>query len=640
MPTDSPKTPRAIWWGAVLFAGVAFLVSWWHWWTFQYGTFDLAFYVQALWLALRGQWQVSLLNVPLMGNHAEPIVFLLTPLFALWSHPMLFVGVQTLALASMPFTAWRIARRLGIERGAAILLALATVLTPATVLIGIYEFHPEALAAPLLLLLIEAKLAERRGWFWVWFIAVLSVKENLALLLVAWCVVFAVLEWRRGRAWLLRWNVLPGLVAAGWLLLCGRVIGPALNAGNVDYLQLYSHLGDSGGGIVRNFFTAPGRALGALWHALTHGNLVWALVLPLLGLPFARLRWWFIAAPILGQHLLSWRYSEWSLGAHYPAPLIPLLWIAAAEVFPKLRAQRALACAIVAACLACQVWVGPVRTIAHDVATVGEQLEERAWKAEMIAAIPPGASVVASQPFLSHLATRERLISLHHILKGLKTLSRAAYEPPAATDVAIVDYTDRTTFSTQAGFYHPRMRVDGERYVPSSDRLLHEFLRQGTWRVHARNNVAVFHRGEPMAAFAPDTPPIPFDEQTTLLNMQIPQGSPGAMRFRFAWEFGADREQFPWLMLVLSDGQRLYTFDKGACAPAAGAGRYFEEWTVVFPSWLPPGNYELFALFFDAGEAAWQKKAPPRDMTFVKMKIELGHRQLQPGDFSGYGPAR
>ena len=153
---DRPSAPRLLVWCALLFSGLTFGVSWWYWWTFQYGTFDLAFYVQALWLALRGQWQVSLLNVPLMGNHAEPIVFLLTPLFALWSHPMLFVAAQTLALASMPFTAWRIARRLQIERGTAILLALATVLTPATLLVGLHEFHPEALAAPLLLLLIEA----------------------------------------------------------------------------------------------------------------------------------------------------------------------------------------------------------------------------------------------------------------------------------------------------------------------------------------------------------------------------------------------------------------------------------------------------------------------------------------------------
>src|SRR5277367_1944758 len=178
MYSEVSPARRILVWAALLFSGVTFLVSWWHWWTFQYGTFDLAFYVQALWLALRGKWMVSLLNVPLMGNHAEPIVFLLAPLFAICPHPMLFVAVQTLAFASMPFTAWRIGRGLGLARTAALCLALATLVTPATFSITIYEFHPEALAAPLLLLLIEARLAARYGRFWLWFVAVLAVKEN------------------------------------------------------------------------------------------------------------------------------------------------------------------------------------------------------------------------------------------------------------------------------------------------------------------------------------------------------------------------------------------------------------------------------------------------------------------------------
>ena len=54
MFAESRPTPRLIVWVALLFVALAFTVSWWHWWTFQYGTFDLAFYVQALWLALRG----------------------------------------------------------------------------------------------------------------------------------------------------------------------------------------------------------------------------------------------------------------------------------------------------------------------------------------------------------------------------------------------------------------------------------------------------------------------------------------------------------------------------------------------------------------------------------------------------------
>src|ERR1700734_208226 len=112
MSPENRPARRFLTWTALVFSALAFTISWWHWWTFQYGTFDLAFYVQALWLPPRGGGGVSLLNVPLMGNHAEPIVFLLTPLFAICPHPMLFVAVQTLAFATMPFIAWRKHNRL------------------------------------------------------------------------------------------------------------------------------------------------------------------------------------------------------------------------------------------------------------------------------------------------------------------------------------------------------------------------------------------------------------------------------------------------------------------------------------------------------------------------------------------------
>ena len=622
MPSAPPACPRTVRVGALLFAVAAVSVSWWHWWTFQYTSFDLAFYVQALWLALRGKWHVSLLDVPLLGNHAEPIVFLLAPFFALWSHPMLPVIAQGAALATMPATAWRIACRLGIEPRAALLLALATVLTPATFLVAIYEFHPEALAAPLLLLLIEARLAGRRGWFWIWFLATLAVKENMALLLVVWCAVFALLDWRRRADWV-RWNVWPGLVAGVWLLVCARVIGPWLNAGRVDYLELYSHLGASAGEIVRGFFIAPQRAAGALWRALTTGNLVWALLLPLLGLPLLRPRWWLIAAPLLLQHLLSWRPSEWSIGAHYPAPFLPLLWIAAVETIARMRAQRALALGIVAACVVGQAWVGPLRELVREASQFARLLEARQWRAELLATVPPQASVMAAQPYLSHLAQRERLLSLHHTLKGLKTLSRAAHEMPTPTDVVFLDYEDRTTFNPEAGYYHPAMRTATGQAVPSSDRLLHDFLRQQSWRAEARNAVTVLTRGTAVPGFASEAPPVRFDAQTTLLGVQL-AAHPTGLRMRLAWEFSGERERFPWLMLVLDDGRVRRPFLKGACAIEAGAGRHTEQWEVD----LPPGEYALEAVFFDAGAALWDGRLPPVDATHVLRSLALGRHRI------------
>src|SRR5438067_13633661 len=88
---------------------------------------------------------------------------------------------------------------------------------------------------------------------------------------------------------------------------------------------------------------------------------------------------------------------------------------------------------------------------------------------------------MAPLSYLSHLAMREKLYSLHYILKGLKTLSRSSYQPPSSSDFVLIDYSDSATFDPGAGFYHPTMTtVDGQ-IIPSSDRLLHEFLNRDVW---------------------------------------------------------------------------------------------------------------------------------------------------------------
>jgi uncharacterized membrane protein len=632
MSPENFQARRVLTWTALVFSALAFTVSWWHWWTFQYGTFDLAFYVQALWLALRGKWMVSLLNVPLMGNHAEPIVFLLTPLFAICPHPMLFVAVQTLAFATMPFTAWRIGQRLDLEPKAALLLALATLVTPAALSIGIYEFHPEALAAPLLLLLFEARLAEKYGRYWIWFLAVLAVKENMAPLLVMFCGVLGFREWKqRGREWQIAWNILPAIVAIGWLLLYGKVISPAINAGNVDYLQLYGQLGNSPGDILKKFITEPHRVLGALHTSLTQGNMLWALLLPFLLLPLLRPRWIVIAAPLLLQHLLSYRYSEWSLGAHYPAPFLALFWIAAAEALTRFRQQTAIATAVLLACVVAHLRFGAAREIVREVPSLNAVLEEREWKARMIADIPDDASVTAGLGYLAHFAKREHLISLHHIMKGLKTLSITAYTPPPPGDVVIIDYADPLTFNTVAGYYHPWSHVDATHSIPSSDRLLHDYLSLAQWETQSTNSVTVFRRGKPLVLRPATSKSIKLLEGTTLDDIRVIRHFGGAWQLRMTYEFSGERNRFPWLMLVMSDGKQLYPFIKGICAPEAGDGPYTEEWTVVFPSWMHAGYHAGFAEFYDGNQAAWDKKPPPHDQTWKLAIIELGGTEINPG---------
>src|SRR5260221_9181579 len=140
-----------------------------------------------------------------------------------------------------------------------------------------------------------------------------------------------------------------------------------------------------------------------------------ALLVPFLALPLLRPRWLLIAAPLLAQHFLSYRYSEWSLGAHYPAPFIALFWVAAAEALTRFRAQKCIAIAVLVACAALHSRFGPAREIIREIPGLGAALEEREWKVQMIANIPDDAAGTAGPGVFFPPSQREHGDLLYHI---------------------------------------------------------------------------------------------------------------------------------------------------------------------------------------------------------------------------------
>jgi uncharacterized membrane protein len=629
----------------VFFAGCSW-ASYAKWANFEYRTFDLAYYVQALWQLLHGRFNVSVEGVPLLGNHVEPVVILLLPFFILFRHPMVFVLVQNAALAAMAPLGFAIARRLGLARISAALLASALLFTPATGYVALHEFHPEAFAAPLLLLLIHSRQRNSLTLHWLAIAGLLACKENMALLIAAYCAVHFLLERKSRPARLRQWYVWPLVFSMGWLLVCTKLITPALNASTIDYLSLYDRLGHSAGEIFLNALTQPQRLLTALGQSLHDGNLLTGLLLPFLGLPLLRPRWLVIAIPILLQHLLSWRSSEWQIYFHYAAPLIPLFWIAMAEGTTRLislkpipgRMRLAIPCLIVGTCIVAQIILGPGQAIASSVAQWHAGEAGRARKASYLAQIPPQASVVAPLPYLSHLAMREKLYSLHYILKGLRTLSRSAYEPPPVTDYVLIDYHDSATFDPIAGYYHPTMKTVDGRVIASSDRLLHNFLSQASWAVDTRDELTLLRQTALPATAPPAVEITPAPEGSLEISRDtrlesITKSSDVITRdgieITTKWNFQEPREVFPWMFIRLAPkgGGNVLTIHRGLCAPERSAGVYEEKWRITGTVGIPPGEYDAEAVFVDYLKLLWAHKSaadPARASPEIFARISLG----------------
>jgi uncharacterized membrane protein len=633
---------------ALIFFAVCTWASYAHWANFEYRTFDLAYYVQALWQLIHGRFQASVLGVPLLGNHVEPIVFLIAPLFLVFRHPLVFVFVQNAALASMGPVAFSIGQRLGLDRKTALLLGGAVLITPATGYIALHEFHPEAFTAPFLLLMLHARVRCSLHAHWGWLIAVLACKENMALVIGAYCAVHVVLERKRPLTELRAWYLWPMALSVLWFLICAKLITPALNSGSIDYLALYDRLGASAGDILLKAITQPQRIFGALLQSLTHGNLVWALLLPFLCLPLLKPHWLLIATPILLQHLLSWRSSEWNIYFHYAAPLLPLFWIAAAEAVAgidrwtpaPLSLRRSVPFLVIAACVAAQIFLGPARDIAATAANWFSGEQTRARKRAFVSQIPPEASVLAPLPYLSHLAMRENLYSLHYVLKGLKTLSRATYSS-SPTDFVLIDYDDSATFDPVAGYYHPTMKTVDGRVIPSSDRLLHEFLQRCSWTVRASDELTLLRQGKYAEELPSSTPSsggtVEIATGTTLtgITKSADELTEQGIEIKMSWNFQEPREVFPWMFLKLTprDHRMGIIISRGLCAPEAANGPYQENWRITPSRRIPEGDYGVEVFFVDNAKRAWAAKSgqPDAQAPLLSPPVPLGELRVAPG---------
>ncbi|MEU0537618.1 DUF2079 domain-containing protein [Amycolatopsis tolypomycina] len=339
--------------------------------TFDASGFDLGIFEQAVRSYAHGHWPVSDLlgpGAPTLGDHFHPILALLAPCYLLWPSPGVLLVAQALlfALSAVPVTRCAI-RLLGARRGA--LVGAGYVLSWGLLSAVNFDFHEVCFAVPMLAFTAEHLLHERwRAAVWCALPLVL-VKEDLPLTLAAVGVVLVLNRQRR-----LGWTVLVFGVATSALLFL--VVLPALNPAGA-----YAH----------------GSGLNPFGGAIVKVSMLLALLAPT---AFAALRspLLLLAAPTLLWRLVSANDRYWGMGYHYSAVLMPIVFIAG--VHGARRLKRYL----------------PVCAVVTGLASLGLQAahltdgvwtpSQRAGIETVLARIPDGATVLASNRLAPHLTSR------------------------------------------------------------------------------------------------------------------------------------------------------------------------------------------------------------------------------------------
>jgi len=383
---------------------------------FSTGRFDLGNMVQAVWSTAHGHpLRVTDLHgdqISRLGAHVDPILVLFAPLWWIWPSPEMLLVVQAIAVALGALPVYWLARKhLGSAR-AGVGFALVYLVYPATGWLTLNEFHPVALATPLLLFAFWFLDEDRLLPFAVFAVAAATCKEEIPFVLAGFGVWYAVT--RR------RWMAGGTIVALGiaWAAFATTVVIPHFNHGQTsDFYTRYSEVGGSPGGIVKTAFAHPGRLIDA---AFTGRDLHYALQLlwPLAFLPLLSPLVLVAALPELAVNVLSAVTTQTSIHFHYTAGLIAPLVIAAVLGARRLRRRRMpIATAALLVALLGNYRLGPVPTWQH--VPGGQRFQTRAAvitahdriAARAVQLIPSDAVVATTNSLGAHLSARRRVLS-------------------------------------------------------------------------------------------------------------------------------------------------------------------------------------------------------------------------------------
>jgi len=386
---------------------------------FSTGRFDLGNMTQAVWATAHGHpLAVTDLRgeqVSRLGAHVDPVLVLLAPLWWVWPSPSMLLTVQAIAIALGALPLFRLAAKHLRSERAALGFALAYLLYPALEWMTLSEFHPVALATPLLLYAIRYLDEDRLVPFTVFALAAATTKEQVPLVIAALGLWYAISRRR----------VFPGVAVAAvgvaWTALALLVVVPHFNEGGSSFYARYSEVGGSPEGILSTAAEDPGRLLGQVFGGR---SLAFAaqLLAPLALLPVAAPLILAAASPELGIDVLSATPTQTSIHYHYAAAAIPPLVAAAVLGAARLARRRPgwagpLAVLALAAALVSNYVLGPIPVWRH--LPGGETLGTRSMDvtahdrlaASALRVIPQDAVVSATNSLGAHLSERRRVLS-------------------------------------------------------------------------------------------------------------------------------------------------------------------------------------------------------------------------------------
>ncbi len=384
--------------------------------TFRSAGYDLGIFDQAVRHYAHLHAPIDSIKGPgfnLLGDHFSPILAGLAPAYWIWPDPRMLGLVLAALVAGSVFPVHAFThRKLGPVCAA--LVSLGYLLWwPLQNLIN-FDFHEIAIAIPIMAWLIDAVDQGKFRRVVVLGLILLTVREDMGIVLV---MVGLILAGRRQ----FRWAAGLTIVGATAYAIIPSVVVPAIAPSGTWAYWNYPGLGPNAAAAARHIVVHP---LATAHLFVSNGLKRRTLSLLLLGPTVLAVAspYVLLALPILGERMFSGRSTLWEAQYHYDSILAPILVLAAVDTIARLARVPWLSKVPVVATAALAV-VSILGTVCdprlyplHSVFTGqdGRPSAHTAQQAAAVARIPRGVCVEADDRLIPHLVARDTVTTPTH----------------------------------------------------------------------------------------------------------------------------------------------------------------------------------------------------------------------------------
>jgi len=376
--------------------------------SYNTNAFDLGIFTQDLKNTLHGQILYSTAGQYQLAHHFSPVLFLMVPLYWLFPHPQMLLVVQGVLLAFGGYLIYILAREYNYSHRAGLILEGLYFINPLVWGVALFDFHEVAFAIPALLVMFFGLKKKNWLFFSLGLVFALVTKEDVVIVLGVFGFVLMIADWWQRK----KVSKIAVIIFCSAVLTYGIGIIVSHLFSNGESTRILSYF--------TNRYTYIGQPLSVAFPMAIHTIfsrdslfLIGAYLAPLFFLPLFSPKWVIPAVVILLSGIFSTDYGQHGELMQYAAAAVPFLFLAFMEVLPKVLGNLQIQTIIsksknrlLVYSLVFMVFISIGIILNGRIQLASFPNGNDATFNQVVALIPDGVTVTASNVIFPHLCTR------------------------------------------------------------------------------------------------------------------------------------------------------------------------------------------------------------------------------------------